>query len=55
MPTEAPFLPVAAPAVPAQRLGAADLNWATELLGVALADYPLWAYLWPTTPGISAA
>jgi len=45
----------AARAVPAQRLGTADLGWATELLGAALAEYPLWAYLRPVAPGLPAA
>jgi len=40
--------------VPAQRLGAADLAWATELLGVALAEYPLWAYLQVGARGLAA-
>lgn len=51
-----PLFPASAAAtVPAQRLGSADLGWATELLEVALAEYPLWNYLRPVAPGLSAA
>lgn len=57
MPTASLFFPASSvtQAIPAQRLGVTDLGWATELLSVALAEYPLWAYLRVGAPGLSVA